>query len=262
MNDSSLIPDEYVADRIEVRRTFVGVILFAIVMVCVVGAFFVTNRQWDSVRARQAEVELSYEDVSSKIARMEELRGARDDLVERAELASALVSRVPRSGLLAGLIERMPPRVSWTSLELVSSEIRDPVARADPGSNRLKPRGPAAAPVRTRGVIASSDEEERPQPKRYRTSVVLNGLAPDEVDVSMYVAALQDFNLLKSVMPDSTEIISIDDVPMRKFKLTMFLDPDVEASLEIQPREAGMGQIASDVDSGDQVAAASESEEN
>lgn len=82
MNDSSLIPDEYVADRLEVRRTLVGVILFAVVMICVVGAFFVTNRQWDSVRARQTEVELSYEDVSSKIARMEALRGTRDDLVE------------------------------------------------------------------------------------------------------------------------------------------------------------------------------------
>ena len=169
MNDSSLIPDEYVADRREVRRTFVGVILFAVVMACVVGAFFVTNRQWDSVRARQAEVELTYDDVSSKIARMEELRGARDDLVERAELASALVSRVPRSVLLAGLVERMPTRLSWTSLALVSKEIRDPVERADAGSNRLKPRGPSAAPVRTRGVAKGGvEEEERPKPKRYR----------------------------------------------------------------------------------------------
>ena len=123
MNDSSLIPDEYVADRLEIRRTVIGVILFVIVMICVVGAFFVTNRQWDSIRARQAEVKIRYEDVSTKITRMEELRSTRDDLVKRAELASALVSHVPRSYLLSGLIERMPPRVSWTSLKLASKEI-------------------------------------------------------------------------------------------------------------------------------------------
>ena len=137
MNESSLIPDEYVADRLEVRRTVVGVVLFVVVMICVVGAFFVTNRQWDAVRTRQAEVKIQYDDVSSKIARMESLRSSRDDLVERAELASALVSRVPRSYLLAGLVERMPPRVSWTSMTLKSKEIQDVVERTNPSASSL-----------------------------------------------------------------------------------------------------------------------------
>jgi hypothetical protein len=54
--------------------------------------------------------------------------------------------------------------------------------------------------------------------------VTLTGLAPDEVDVSMYVAALQSFAMIKSVMPDSTELVEIDDVPMRRFTITMELD--------------------------------------
>jgi len=224
MNDSSLIPEEYVSDRREVRRTFLGIALFAVVMAFVIGAFLVTNRQWDSITERRAEVVSRFEDVKQKIERMEELRGARDDLVQRAELASALVARVPRSTLLSGLVERMPPRVSWTRLDLVSKEIREPIERIDARNDRLKPRGPTAAPVNARGP--EQGEADRPRPKRYQTSVVLTGLAPDEVDVSMYVAALQEFSMLKSVMPDSTEIIEVDDVPMRKFKITMQLDPD------------------------------------
>lgn len=230
MNESSLIPEEYVSDRRELRRTVLGVALFVVVMTGVIGAFFVTNRQWDSIRARQAEVEHSFDDVSQKIARMEELRSARDDLVERAELASALVARVPRSTLLAGLVDRMPPRVSWTKLDLVSKEIREPIQRVDAKNDRLKPRGPTPAPVRSKGGSASAEDDGRPKPKRYRTSVVLLGLAPDEVDVSMYVAALQGFRMLKSVMPDSTETIELDGIPMRKFKITMELDPDANAS--------------------------------
>lgn len=229
MNESSLIPEEYVSNKREVRRTALGVVLFVVVMTGVIGAFFVTNRQWDTVRAQQAEVEQKFQEVSAKIARMKELRAARDDLVERAELASALVARIPKSGLLAGLVDRMPPRVSWTKLQLSSKEIREAVERVDPKTDRLKPRGPAAAPVRTRGPGAET-EEERPKPKRYQTSIVLTGLAPDEVDVSMYVAALQGFQMLNSVMPDSTEIVEIDDIAMRNFKITMELDPDANAS--------------------------------
>ena len=262
MNQSSLIPDEYVADRVEIRRTVLGVVLFAVVMTCVVGAFYVTNSQWDTVRARQSEVKLRYDDVSAKIVRMEELRASRDDLVKRAELASALVSRVPRSYLLSGLVERMPPRVSWTSMTLKSKEIQEPVERPVGGSDRLKPRGPAAAPVRTRGPGAvNNDASEELRPKRYQTSVVLTGLAPDEVDVSMYVAALQEFNLLKSVMPDSTEVVEIDDVPMRRFTLTMFIDADVEASYEVR-QVGGEESIASDFTVTDRMVTVSDREEN
>ena len=262
MNDSSLIPDEYVADRLEIRRTVIGVILFVIVMICVVGAFFVTNRQWDSIRARQAEVKIRYEDVSTKITRMEELRSARDDLVKRAELASALVSHVPRSYLLSGLIERMPPRVSWTSLKLTSKEIVEADSEQKGAeSGRLKPRGPSAAPVRTRGRKAASAENSELKPKHYATSIVLVGLAPDEVDVSMYVAALQEFELLKMVMPDSTETIEFDDISMKKFKITMEIDSDVEMSFEVK-RVGEENYQASDLKITDQVVDASDGEEN
>ena len=225
MNEPSLIPDAYVKEHKEIRRTIFGVLLFVVVMSGVVAAFLVTNKQWDSVHERQVEVALRFEEVATKITHMEELRGNRDVLVERAELASALVSRLPKSILLDGLVTRMPPRVSWSSLVLASKEIAEPVARADASNDRLKPRGPKAVPVRTRGPKgAKAGENERPRPKRYETTVTLTGLAPDEVDVSMYVAALQGFAMIKSVMPDSTELVEIDDVPMRRFTITMKLD--------------------------------------
>ena len=228
MNEPSLIPQEYVNERKEIRRTSFGVVLFVIVMAGVIAAFLVTNRQWDSVRVRQLEVASEFAEVGEKISRMEELRIARDDLIERAELASALVSRVPRSMLLDGLVERMPVRLSWTKLTMASKEVKKPLVRTDAKNDRLKPRGPAAAPVRTRGKKNSKKDEvdERPVPKLYTTTITLTGLAPDEVDVSTYVASLQGFSLLQSVMPDSTEIITVDDVEMRKFTITMELDQE------------------------------------
>ena len=114
MNDSSLIPQDYVSERREIRRTGLGVLLFLVVMSGVVAAFLVTNRQWESVRVRQRAVAAEFAEVSEKITHMEELKVARDDLVQRAELAAALVSRVPRSILIDGLVERMPPRLRNT----------------------------------------------------------------------------------------------------------------------------------------------------
>jgi hypothetical protein len=108
-------------------------------------------------------------------------------------------------------------------------------------------------------VIAG--EEEALRPKHYRTSVVLTGLAPDEVDVSMYVAALQGFDLLESVMPDSTEVIEINDVPMRKFTLTMSINTEVEDAFEVE-QVGGEDAIASQLEVSDRVVTASEREEN
>lgn len=247
MNEPSLIPDAYVKERKEIRRTIFGVILFMVVMSGVVAAFLVTNKQWDSVHERQMDVALRFEEVAGKITHMEELRGNRDVLVERAELASALVSRLPKSILLDGLVTRMPPRVSWSSLVLASKEIVEPVERGDASKDRLKPRGPRAVPVRTRGANGKkSSEEERPRPKRYETTVTLTGLAPDEVDVSMYVAALQSFSMIESVMPDSTEIVEVDDLQMRRFTITMKLDSN--APLHDQGLLAGDHGDPSDTD--------------
>ncbi|MEE2681817.1 MAG: hypothetical protein VX641_05535 [Planctomycetota bacterium] len=228
MNEPSLIPQDYVNERKEIRRTSFGVVLFVIVMAGVIAAFLVTNRQWDTVRMRQQEVAYQFSEVGEKIGRMEELKIARDDLIQRAELASALVSRVPRSLLLDGLVARMPVRLSWTRLSMQSNEVKRPAQRKDAKTDRLKPRGPSAAPVRNRvrKNAASGDAEQRPVPKQYRTTITLVGLAPDEVDVSSYVASLQGFDLLKSVMPDSTEIVSVDDIEMRKFTITMELDQE------------------------------------
>ena len=232
MNTSSLIPQDYVSERREIRRTGMGVLLFLIVMSGVVAAFLVTNRQWDSVRIRQKAVASEFDEVSEKITHMEDLKVARDDLVQRAELASALVSRVPRSILVDGLVERMPLRLSWTRLSMESREYKEPAPRKDFAGDRLKPRGPTAAPVRTRGKESTDGP---PVPRKYVTTITLTGLATDEVDVSTYVAALSGYSLLRSVMPDSTEVVDVDDVQMREFTITMELDQDAVVDALFEP---------------------------
>lgn len=240
MNDSSLIPQDYVSERREIRRTGLGVLLFLVVMSGVVAAFLVTNRQWESVRVRQRAVATEFAEVSEKITHMEELKVARDDLVQRAELAAALVSRVPRSILIDGLVERMPPRLSWTRLTLESEEYRPPVPRDDPSADRLRPRGPAPAPVRDRGRLPVDGP---PVPKTYVTTITLTGLAPDEVDVSTYVAALAGYPLLGSVMPDSTQVVVMDELQMREFTITMELDRDAIVDELFEDRLPEQGAI-------------------
>jgi hypothetical protein len=62
--------------------------------------------------------------------------------------------------------------------------------------------------------------------------VVIRGFAPDEVDVSSYVAALHGFELVRNVTPDSTELVDVDDVPMRRFSITMELNPNAPVAAQ------------------------------
>ena len=82
-----------------------------------------------------------------------------------------------------------------------------------------------------------------PVPKTYVTTITLTGLAPDEVDVSTYVAALAGYPLLGSVMPDSTQVVVMDELQMREFTITMELDRDAIVDELFEDRLPEQGAI-------------------
>ncbi|MFN7021343.1 MAG: hypothetical protein ACK4WH_08470, partial [Phycisphaerales bacterium] len=53
---SSFLPEDYLRRKSERRSIVISLSLFAIVVMGIVGAFFVTHRQWNTVRQRQQEI--------------------------------------------------------------------------------------------------------------------------------------------------------------------------------------------------------------
>ena len=118
------MPEDYLAQEAELRTNLICLTLFVVVMIAVFGAFLVTNRQWTHVKRSQEAVNRRYREAAQQIQGLTQLENQREQMLAKAQLAAALVERVPRSILLAGLINRMPDRMTLTSFELQSKQIR------------------------------------------------------------------------------------------------------------------------------------------
>ncbi|MEL7473576.1 MAG: hypothetical protein AAGK04_09690, partial [Planctomycetota bacterium] len=95
----SFLPAEYVRGKRDHRTNVLGLLLFGVVMLGVCGAFVVTNRQWKSVRDEQRRIGQLYEEETQKIEQLKTLEAQRKELVDRAEVTTALVETTPRSVL-------------------------------------------------------------------------------------------------------------------------------------------------------------------
>lgn len=220
----SFLPDDYVRDTREKRRGFASIALFAVVLGAVLAAFLVTNRQWTEIRTAQAEVNEATESAAGGIAEMRKLEAIRAQMMEKAELARGLLEPVPRSVLLACLVNTMPEAVSLLSLELVSEEI--------------KPEKPAASET-ARGGDAKSRRSARskepaapPKPEPIRRSVLVNvtGIAGDDIEVSRWMNELSRIPLLSSVRLETSEEQAVDGRAMRQFRISMRIAPDADAA--------------------------------
>lgn len=228
MSDKSFLPDDYVAQKAERRTNVICFVLFVVVMAGVFGAFLVTNRQWVRVKKEQEQMSQRYQTVAEEIEELNQLEEQKEEVLHKAELAAALVERVPRSILLAELINRMPDRLSLLQFELKSDQIKTGPVRRLPreGAGRL------GKPTRARTKAeAAADAAEKPGAPTYRVSIALVGAAPTDLEVSRYLSALNAYPLLQNVTLEYSERKEIDGRAMRQFRVKMQLDPDADVRM-------------------------------
>ena len=125
MNDSFL-PTEYTEQRIDRRPHILAMLLFIVVMAAVFTAFLWKRNEWKQVELVRQDVETRYQAAGEKVNHLMELKEAQQATVRRAELAAALVEKVPRSILLAELINNMPPGLGLHELTLDSTRLIAP----------------------------------------------------------------------------------------------------------------------------------------
>src|ERR1043165_4975506 len=124
---ASFLPQDYVARKAEMRANLICLSLFGVVMFCVVAAFFVTNRQWLQVRKSQATITAQYTQEAAKIEQLKLLEKEKGEMMDKAEITTALIERVPRSVLMSELITRMPDDITLLELSLISKRVKEPV---------------------------------------------------------------------------------------------------------------------------------------
>jgi Tfp pilus assembly protein PilN len=236
MHDTSLLPDDYLADARDRRTNIVGLALFALVLGGVAVWFTRTNLEWREVRDRQQQVGASFSAVAVEIRDMQEQEKTRREMLEKALLAASLVDPVPRSILLSELVRRMPEKVSLLELELRSEPVKVPRAKPVAEAPSAAPKSRAAA---ARGQAKSVEKAEppKPDPLRYAVAITITGLAPSDLDVSEYLQNLNQFDLLESVRLEVSEEKQVAGVPTRQFRISIRLgaDADVRTSRSLLP---------------------------
>jgi Tfp pilus assembly protein PilN len=234
---SSFLPKDYLEKKVERRTGLITLSLFCIVMFGVVAAFFVTNRQWSEVKTRQQEINSQYTLEAKKIEQLKMLEAQKQEMMEKADITTALIEKVPRSILMAELINRMPDELTLTELKLVSKRIKE--APAPKASGKATPRSIAgklpAAPAKPAGKAGEPElPPEKPKPPKMEFTLSLVGLSQTDALVADYQASLQQCPLLSQVdLMYSGEVI-VDEVSLRKFRIEAQLKPAADAR-QIEP---------------------------
>lgn len=224
----SFLPSDYVSRKHAGRTSIIGVSLFLIVMVGVVGAFLVTNRRWNDIREQQDQINVLYSQEAQKIEQLKKLEAQRAKMLDKAEVTAALIEKIPRSILLAELITRMPKDLTLLELELKGKRIDTTVKAASPGMKD------AASKVRslTSAVTTSKEkpsEVERIRPPKFEFTLIIGGVATANNDIAEYLGQLQACPLLGTVELQYIKETMINDIGFRRFEVLATLRPDADA---------------------------------
>ena len=159
-NGSGFLPDDYVKERATRRINVAAVVLFVVVMGGVALAYLATDRTWTDVRRAQASVNQRFEAAANQRAEMDAYVDRVERIVDKAHIAVGLLDTVPRSNLLAEIVNRMPDKLSLSRFQMSTTELK-PVREKPEAVGTLSTRGRSAS-------NASVDEPApRPEPSRW-----------------------------------------------------------------------------------------------
>ena len=233
MSHASFLPEDYLQQKAERRTNLICLTLFAVVMFGVFAAFLVTNRSWTQIKNAQQVINVEYQQAALRIEELTELQAQEKQMRDKAELAGALVERIPRSILIAELINRMPQRLSLISFEMKSEKLKSPVTEVTTGKGTVKATrgstGNLSGPARPKSKDELAAEPKRIDPPRYKVNLTLLGVAPTDLEVSRYIAELTAYPMIQDVSLEYSEERDIAGSPMREFKIKMSLNPQADA---------------------------------
>lgn len=247
--DRSFLPEDYLSKRAERRTNLISLTLFALVMVGVVGAFLVTNREWKDIQGYQEAINVRYSEAAKEIDQLKQLEQQKAQLLAKAELTTALIERVPRSILLAEIINRMPDEMTILVFELKSKRVASMPAAI---SRTVKSAATASRASPNAAAGMSAPAVTAPQ---YHTKVIIEGITISHTKVARFGASLQDNPLLTNVELKFSELTSIDGDERNKFRYEADIRQNADArqldSIK-NPRLGGVRELA-DASQDDQI---------
>ncbi|QOV90121.1 PilN domain-containing protein [Humisphaera borealis] len=218
-NELSFLPEDYLERKARKRANLLCGALSIIVMGTIGSAFALSERSMRGLDNELADVESKYAQAASQIEAVKQMHAKQRQIVQHAELAAALVERVPRSNVLAEFTNSLPAGVSLLDLALEAKPKVNPTAQAATAFDRK-----ATAAVATKKNAA-------PEAPKYDVYIKLTGVAENDIQVSQFITKLNRSKLLKEVNLVITDTFSKDknnESTLRRFQLEMMINPAAE----------------------------------
>lgn len=254
-DSGSFIPAEYIQERIELRANATNMLLFVVVMACVAGAFLVTHRQWNAVKDEQKTINALYQAETEKIEQLKKLETHRAEMIDKAEMTALLLEKVPRSVLMAEMINRLPDRVTLSELQIKSRRIVEAPPKVKPGTPAAQNLSSSKAGGAGAAAVAGDDKAKPApvvRPPRMEYTLLVTGFAAGDVDVADFQKSLKDSPVLDRVDLVSSLQVKMDELQIRKFRIDALLKPNADvrtfAPLALKRDKQFNGKLTTGVD--------------
>ncbi len=219
MSIINLLPKDYQQQRTRRRIDMLCAGLFLLVLVGVVTAALHSADTAASVREAREEINEDYRAAAESIRQIQQLESVKQDVIDRASMAAALLERVPRSYLLACLTNALPSGASLVEVSLETKATR-PVAKEEKPKTKFQ--------VRQAQRAGQSDESSGPTQPVLEVSMKVTGLAQTDEQVAEIIGTLQSNALFGAVELVFSEQVPDEELALRRFQVTMELAADAE----------------------------------
>ncbi|PCI08700.1 hypothetical protein COB72_07720 [bacterium] len=236
----SFLPQEYVKGKGQLRANILVLMLFTLVLAGVIGAFVVNHQRWNRVHEQQKLVAAEYEEEAAKISQLQSLEKQRVDLIERAEVVTALKDRVPRSVLLGEVIRSVPVGLTLTTVNLEGERVKIVAPAPDPKAAK-KTRS-----LKGKSVGKGKDSKKeavKVLPPKFKFTLSAEGIAQENNLIADFLSAIKSSPLFGDVELQYIKETTIDKVQYRKFKVTMKLLENSDARLVDGTEEYEIGTV-------------------
>lgn len=219
MANMSFLPEDYLEKRSQRRTNILNLGLFVVVMGAVIGAFLVTDRQRGEVRTLKERVDQQFEEAARRLKQLDELQQRKQQMLHKARITATLLERIPRSLILAELVNDMPMPLSLLDLHMETKILKSPSRSASTALQAAKERKAAKQNEKT-----PSETPPEPDLPPTEVSLMLTGVAPTDVLVAQYMTALSQSPMFKDINLVYSEEANLSGTLMRKFNIELKLN--------------------------------------
>ena len=212
---NSFLPEDYLDQKIARRTNLICVGLFIVMIVAIGAAFYVQNRQDLGTRAELVEVNNTFTKRADQLRQIKELQEQQQQMIDKARIINELKERVPRSNILAEMVDVMPPSLSLLEFSLDTKKA--PAARSLTAMERAKAK-------------QQSDKDKKDGKVQIVPRLVeieIEGVADKEQQITEFMGELAHHPLFHDVGLSFIEKDKIEKIEVFRFGISMQLNQNV-----------------------------------